>query len=285
MRYRQAAVLRSTLLLSTLAVLPMSSQRLFAQALQANPLQSSFSSSLPETPSPQNQQDPTLKQQPQQSPQEPSLSDLGLSSAQTKPDPDLQARLDRHTKMLKMHQTLGLITVAPIAAACITSALAPPDPRSGKNNEIGRDIHVSLGATSVLMYALTASYAIRAPRIPHEGPTRGGIKIHKYLIWIHAPGMVLTPILGAMAYDQASSGQKVHGIAAAHGAVAWTTVVAYGAAIVAVSWPIHLGFNSHAHQPAQTAFQAVPVSPAPDLNLLFPKEAAAATPTAPASSL
>jgi hypothetical protein len=50
--------------------------------------------------------------------------------------------------------------------------------------------------------------------------------------------MILTPILGAMAYDQANNGEKVHGIASAHAPVAWTTVAAYGAAIVAVSWPI-----------------------------------------------
>ena len=90
------------------------------------------------------------------------------------------------------------------------------------------------------MYAFTASYAIRAPRVSDE-PARGGIRLHKYLIYIHAPGMILTPILGAMAYDQASNNEKVHGIASAHAAVAWTTVAAYGAAIVAVTWPIHFG--------------------------------------------
>lgn len=175
-----------------------------------------------------------------QEPSPPSLGDLGLSSSQTKPDPDLQARLDRHTRMLRIHQRLGLITLAPLAGACITSALAPPDVRTGKSNDVGRDIHVGLGAASVTMYAFTASYAIRAPRVS-DAPARGGIKLHKYLIYIHAPGMILTPILGAMAYSQASNNEKVHGIASAHAAVAWTTVAAYGAAIVAVSWPIHLG--------------------------------------------
>jgi hypothetical protein len=175
-----------------------------------------------------------------QEPSPPSLGDLGLSSSQTKPDPDLQARLDRHTRMLRIHQRLGLITLAPLAGACITSALAPPDVRTGKSNDVGRDIHVGLGAASVTMYAFTASYAIRAPRVS-DAPARGGIKLHKYLIYIHAPGMILTPILGAMAYSQASNNEKVHGIASAHAAVAWTTVAAYSAAIIAVSWPIHLG--------------------------------------------
>lgn len=184
------------------------------------------------------------QQQPAQQPgsqqnQAPSLSDLGLAS--TKPDPDMQARLDRHTEMLKIHQRMGLITLVPLAAACISSAAAPPDPRNGSGNTVGRDIHLSLGAASVAMYAVTASYAIRAPRIPGEA-ARGGIKWHKYLIYVHAPGMVLTPILGAMAFNQANNGEKVHGIASAHAAVAWTTVASYSAAIVAVSWPLHVKY-------------------------------------------
>jgi len=74
---------------------------------------------------------------------------------------------------------------------------------------------------------------------------KGAIRWHEALIWIHGPGMVLTPILGAMALSQQDNGQKVHGIAAAHSAVAVTTFAAYGASIVAVSWPIHVKFWEH----------------------------------------
>ncbi len=185
----------------------------------------------PQTPAPQPEQLP-------QQPTAPSLGDLGLSPEQTRADLDAQHRLDRRTHDLRVHQTLGLITLLPITAACLTSGLAPPDPRSG-NNEIGRDIHVALGSASVALYGATAWYAIKAPRMPGQGPTRGGIKLHKYLVAVHAPGMVLTPILGAMAYNQAASGQKVTGIASAHAAVAFITAGAYVASIVAVSWPIH----------------------------------------------
>ena len=59
--------------------------------------------------------------------------------------------------------------------------------------------------------------------------------MHKALAWIHGPGMVLTPILGAIAFDQKSKGERVHGIASAHGAVAIVTAAAYGAAILSVS--------------------------------------------------
>ena len=59
---------------------------------------------------------------------------------------------------------------------------------------------------------MSAYYAIRAPRIPGT-ETHGQIRVHKALAWIHGPGMILTPILGAMAFDQKSKGEKVHGIA------------------------------------------------------------------------
>jgi len=170
----------------------------------------------------------------------PSLSDLGLSAADTEGSAARQAVMDRRTHMLKIHQRLGLITVIPVAAACISAAGAPPE-RGNYSDTTSRDIHVALGATAVAMYAATASYAIRAPKVSNE-PARGGVKWHKYLIYIHAPGMVLTPILGAMAYNQIASGQKVHGIASAHGGVAAATAASYGAAILAVSWPIHLKF-------------------------------------------
>jgi hypothetical protein len=168
----------------------------------------------------------------------PSLGDLGLTPGETEGSAAQQAILDRRTHMLKVHQRLGLITVIPVAAACISAVGAPPE-HGQYGNTTSRDIHVALGGTAVAMYALTASYAIRAPKVSNE-PARGGVKWHKYLIYIHAPGMVLTPILGAMAFNQINSGQKVHGIASAHGAVATATAISYGAAIIAVSWPIHL---------------------------------------------
>jgi hypothetical protein len=170
----------------------------------------------------------------------PSLGDLGLTPAETEGSAQRQALLDRRTHMLKIHQKLGLITVIPVAAACISAAGAPPS-KGDYSDTTARDIHIALGATAVAMYAATASYAIRAPRVSGEH-ARGGVKWHKYLIYIHGPGMVLTPILGAMAYNQINSGQKVHGIASAHGAVAAVTAASYGAAILAVSWPIHLKF-------------------------------------------
>ena len=218
----------------------------FAQAFSSSETTSGLiAASLPDAPSAwlaQKQQQPQsqLEQQPPaQKPTEPSLSDLGLSNA---PDPGLQARLDRHTQMLKMHQRLGLLTLIPMAAAVISSGGATAHHNGNGitgGDTTSRDVHAALGGLTVAMYGATAYYAIAAPRIP-ETHVKGGIKVHKYLIYVHLPGMVLTPILGAMAFNQLNNGEKVHGIASAHAAVAWTTVASYTAAIVAVSWPIKL---------------------------------------------
>lgn len=189
---------------------------------------------------------PPNTQQPSSSSSAPSLSDLGLTPTQTQGSAQAQALLDRRTHMLKVHQRLGLLTLIPLAATVISSASATGDHHrtgttSNSGNTAGRDLHAALGSVSVGMYAATAWYAIRAPKIPNT-PTRGAIRLHKALVWIHGPGMVLTPVLGAMAFKQLNAGEKVHGIASAHSAVAWVTVGAYAASIVSVSWPIKLKF-------------------------------------------
>jgi hypothetical protein len=160
----------------------------------------------------------------------PSLSDLGFSPSQTRGSAAEQARLDRRSHMLKVHQTLGLITTAPLVATVILGA------RAGGRQESSttRDVHAAVGSATVGLYVATAYYAIFAPKIPGT-ETRGPIRAHKILAWIHGPGLVLTPILGGMAFSEKSKGEKVHGIASLHGPVGIITAGAYGAAILSVS--------------------------------------------------
>ena len=198
-----------------------------APAKQTSPA----SSNLPNAPAPAQQA--------------PSLQDLGFNPQQMQANPKLQARLDKRTHMLKIHQRLGLITAAPMIADLITGPMAKAKGRNGQTitepTSANIDLHAALGGTTAALYFTTASFAIFAPRIPGV-KTRGAIRVHEALAFIHGPGMILTPILGAMAFKQEQDGEKVHGIASAHGAVAYTTAIAYGTAIVAISWPIHLKF-------------------------------------------
>jgi hypothetical protein len=162
--------------------------------------------------------------------QAPSLQDLGLTPSQTQGDPQLQARLDKRAHMLKIHQRLGLITAIPMIATVATSFGA-----GGRGTSTAdRWTHLALGAATGDLYFTTAYFAIRAPGIPGT-QRRGAIRIHRALAWIHGPGMILTPILGAIAFDQKSRGEKVHGIASAHGPVAIVTAGAFGAALLSVS--------------------------------------------------
>jgi hypothetical protein len=160
----------------------------------------------------------------------PSLKDLGFDPAQTQGNAQAQALLDKRSHMLKIHQRLGLITTAPFLATLIVSNQAA----GKKSTASGRELHAALGGVTAGMYFTTAYFAVFAPKVPGT-TTRGPIRVHKALAWIHGPGMILTPILGAMAYDQRNRGEKVHGIASAHGAVAAVTGVAYGAALLSVT--------------------------------------------------
>lgn len=161
---------------------------------------------------------------------EPSLSDLGFSPAESQANARQQALLDKRTHMLKIHQRMGLITTIPMVASVVTSLNA------GGRSEgtASRDLHVALGALTGDLYGITAYYAIRAPKIQGT-ETKGPIKVHKILAWIHGPGMIATPILGAIAFKQKNSGEKVHGVAQAHGPVAIVTAGAFGAALLSVS--------------------------------------------------
>lgn len=167
---------------------------------------------------------------PPQNPTEPTLGDLGFTPAEMAANARQQALLDKRTHMLKIHQRMGLITTIPMIASVVTSLNA------GGRSEgtASRDLHVALGALTGDLYGITAYYAIRAPKIAGT-ETKGPIKVHKILAWIHGPGMIATPILGAMAFSQKNNGEKVHGIAQAHGPVAIVTAGAFGAALLAVS--------------------------------------------------
>lgn len=171
-----------------------------------------------------------LPSAPSPSKTEPSLEDLGFSASESQANARQQALLDKRTHMLKIHQRMGLITTIPMIASVVTSLNA-----GGKSEgTASRDLHVALGALTGDLYGITAYYAIRAPRIAGT-ETKGPIKVHKILAWIHGPGMIATPILGAMAFSQKNNGEKVHGVASAHGPVAIVTAGAFGAALLAVS--------------------------------------------------
>lgn len=160
-----------------------------------------------------------------------SLGDLGFTPGQTQGSAAEQARLNKRSHMLKIHQTLGLIDTIPLAATLITSLGAGGRGTSSAD----RWTHLALGSVTGDLYFTSAYYAIFAPKIPGT-QVKGPIRVHKILAWVHGPGMILTPILGAMAFDEKAKGERIHGIASAHAPVAIVTASAYGAAILALTF-------------------------------------------------
>lgn len=158
------------------------------------------------------------------------LGDLGFGPSAAKGSPAEQARLNRRTHMLKIHQELGMITLAPMVASLFTGGGA-----GRRGTTTSRDVHMTLGSVTAGMYFTTAAFAIFAPKIPGT-QVHGQIRLHKALAWVHGTGMILLPILGTMAYEQLNKGEKVHGIAQYHGPVAAVTTIAYGLALVSVSF-------------------------------------------------
>ena len=146
------------------------------------------------------QAEPAQPPQSPNAPASPSLEDLGFSAQQTQGNAQLQAMLEKRTRMLKMHQRLGLITTIPMAAAVITGPMAKAKGKEGEvieePTQTNLDVHAALGGATTALYFTAAGYAIFAPRVP--GTTKhGGIRWHEALAFVHGPGMVLTPILGS----------------------------------------------------------------------------------------
>lgn len=157
----------------------------------------------------------------------PTLEELGFSQAQVKGSDQEQALLDKRSHMLKIHQELALINIAPMLATLYSA----PDEKSQQS---ARNIHAALGLTTASLFAATAYYALAAPK-PKGTVDKGPIRWHKRFALVAGIGMILTPILGSMAYAQSSKGERVHGAASLHGTAAAITALSYGGAVLAVS--------------------------------------------------
>ena len=84
----------------------------------------------------------TLPSAPSPKTTEPSLQDLGFSASEAQADPQRQALLDKRTRMLKIHQRMGLITTVPLIVSVVTSLNA-----GGKSESSAtRDLHSALGS-------------------------------------------------------------------------------------------------------------------------------------------
>lgn len=151
------------------------------------------------------------------------MKDLGFAEAEMKASPELQKTLDDRRYYLKQHQVWGLVSVGAMTAALL----------SGGEGELPPE-HPFIAGLAVASYAMSAYSAYMAPDLPY-GKISGGTAWHRRLIWIHLPGMVLTPILGYMAAKKIDRDEKLKSPEKYHRDVATVTTVALALSLLSVS--------------------------------------------------
>ncbi len=154
---------------------------------------------------------------------EPDLRDLGFSDSETQANPRLQRNLEDRRFYLHQHQIWGLVSVSAMAATLI----------SGGEGSLPAE-HPFLAGVSIASYSAAAYTAWAAPELP-LGLPYGGSLWHRRLLWIHFPGMILTPILGYLAAKKVQKSEDLNGIEKYHKDVAGITAAILGVSALSVT--------------------------------------------------
>lgn len=157
-----------------------------------------------------------------------SLEGLGFSPADIQSDPAFQKQLEIRSDMLQIHQVLGLVTAVPLVTTYILGLTTAGNVEKGSTDT---SLHAVLGLTTTGLYLTTASFAIFAPKPKGLEPS-GATQIHETLVWIHAPLMLLTPLLGDMVNDRIQNHQAPGLLGTIHGIAATTLVASYLASLL-----------------------------------------------------
>lgn len=138
--------------------------------------------------------------------------------------------LKHRKQMLNWHRYAAWTTLSLMAANLL---LVEPD--GNKDN-----LHKWLGIASGATYATAAGLAYFTPTSP-DLKESAKIKLHKKLIWIHAPAFLLTIFAGLQADQQHQDGTPLGPIARLHPAFALVTFASFGiAALSTMDWAFSL---------------------------------------------
>ncbi|HUO58961.1 MAG TPA: hypothetical protein VMV05_12365, partial [bacterium] len=132
---------------------------------------------------------------------------------------DLETRSD----MLRIHQTLGLITAIPMTTEFVLGLTTANNVSAGSSDT---GLHTTLGLTTAALYITTAMFEILAPKPKGAKPT-GNTEIHEALSWIHLPLMIIVPFVGDMINDRIANHQPIGDLGAVHGLMATTLLASY----------------------------------------------------------
>ncbi len=118
------------------------------------------------------------------------------------PTDDLRQIAAVRRRMLGLHQTLGLATVASMAATVVGGQIAVSTGNSG--------FHEATLPVTIGLYSTTAALALLSPPkiVSFDGGGIDSITLHRWLAAGHVAGMILTPLLAPDGADDA----RVHQI-------------------------------------------------------------------------
>jgi hypothetical protein len=152
------------------------------------------------------------------------LRSAGLASPLTPESRTSELGLRRG--MLVAHQIGGFVTLGLMASAAY-SGQKIIDGNSGY-----RPYHQAFVAGTIATYSITGLLAVLSPPPMIRRDEISTTTIHKTLAWVHAAGMIITPILGSMISRRSSSTQKEH----IHQLAGYITLATYTAALVTVTF-------------------------------------------------
>jgi hypothetical protein len=128
--------------------------------------------------------------------------------------------------MLVAHQIGGFVTLGLMASAAY-SGQKIIDGNSGY-----RPYHQGFIVATIATYSATAVLAVLSPPPMIRRDEISTTTIHKTLAWVHAAGMIITPILGSMISRRSSSTQKEH----IHQLSGYITLATYTASLITVTF-------------------------------------------------
>jgi hypothetical protein len=161
-----------------------------------------------------------------------SLEDLGFSKEDIQADPQFQKELETRSDMLRIHQTLGLITAVPMTAEFVLGLATAGNVSRGSTDTT---LHTSLGLATVALYGTTALFEILAPKPKGMKPS-GNTEVHEALSWIHLPLIVVVPLVGDMINDRIANNQPIGNLGVVHGAMATTLLASYLASLTVMTF-------------------------------------------------
>ena len=153
----------------------------------------------------------------------PSLGDLGFSPEDLQSNPQFQKDLETRSDMLRIHQTLGLVTAIPMTTEFVLGIVTAGNVSNGSTDTT---LHTTLGLTTVALYGTTALFEILAPKPKGLKPS-GNTEVHEALSWIHQPQMIVVPLVGDMINDRIANHQPIGNLGVVHGVMATTLLASY----------------------------------------------------------